>query len=471
MSTPSPGIDYTIYFLFLCFFSNCIIAVPEPSDPVPQGLNIGAINPYALVQALTGKKFDWSKPESTKILSDVLETDYAELFDMKFNSPLYAGLKLNPTTQAAEPLKASEIKVLMSNDRLTPALNMIKKLADLRGVGGGDNLDSMAVQEASVYNGKMTLVLPAPAALSKKITNTDVTKPMFDLVIPKEGPAPAAGFTPPGTTWKDMGNFFNQQGSEFNDPIQGAVGNCYLIAALAAVAWADPYRIIQRTRATSGTDHTNAIQFYSKNHRHNGPTKLVEVTDKTLVDRWNRPVYCSSFDSGEIWPAVYEKAYAKWTTNDTTDMPDILKTRGGDPVAAVAQITNETPYYYATNARTAAAIFTIVRANSVSYKTIHPMVAWTYAASDPDIKYIGPNIAANHAYTILGWATRSGQSYIVLRNPWGKVEPSGLNTFQGVVSFLDGTFWRPINTIASDGIFALEVNSFKRYFAGLGVAR
>jgi len=73
---------------------------PASRDP-PQHLSIGVINPYALVGALTGKKSDWMKPELTKILSDVLKTDYAELFDMKFNSPLYAGLKLNPTTHAS----------------------------------------------------------------------------------------------------------------------------------------------------------------------------------------------------------------------------------------------------------------------------------------------------------------------------------------------------------------------------------
>jgi hypothetical protein len=35
-------------------------------------------------------------------------------------------------------------------------------------------------------------------------------------------------------------------------------------AVLVAVAWADPYRIAQRTHATNATDDTNAIQFYSK---------------------------------------------------------------------------------------------------------------------------------------------------------------------------------------------------------------
>lgn len=419
-----------------------------------------------MVEALTGKKFDWTKPDSTKILSDVLETDYEQLFDMKFNSPLYAGLKLNPSTKMAEPLKESEIKILTPADRCTYPLNKIKKLADLKDIGVED-IGSLEVKEATLRNGKLNLVVPAPAKLTTRISNTAITRAIFDFVIP--APRRNPGWTPPGAAWRDMGDFFKDV-TEFNDPIQGAVANCYFIAALSAIAWADPYSIIHRNRATGPgeTDRVNAIQFYSKSSGHNGPTGLVEVTDKTLVDSSNNPIYCHSGDNGEIWPALYEKAFAKWTTGDTTDLPDITQTAYGDCVAATAQINNKTPLYYDTGSRTPDQLFTIVRSNSVIFKTIYPMTAWTPASGPP---FEGANIVANHCYTVLGWATRNGNNYIVLRNPWRIVEPSGLNTIQGVVTFFDQTFWRPINTIANDGIFALEMGAFKIFFAGLGVAK
>ena len=47
---------------------------------------------------------------------------------------------------------------------------------------------------------------------------------------------PATDWTPPNATWSDAGQFFNEA-AEFFDPIQGAVANCYYIAALSAVAW------------------------------------------------------------------------------------------------------------------------------------------------------------------------------------------------------------------------------------------
>jgi hypothetical protein len=50
----------------------------EPSK-APENLNIGAINPYALTEALLGRKIDWKLPESYKLISDTLQTGYDEL--------------------------------------------------------------------------------------------------------------------------------------------------------------------------------------------------------------------------------------------------------------------------------------------------------------------------------------------------------------------------------------------------------
>jgi hypothetical protein len=50
----------------------------EPSK-APENLNIGAINPYALTEALLGRKIDWKLPKSYKLISDTLQTGYDEL--------------------------------------------------------------------------------------------------------------------------------------------------------------------------------------------------------------------------------------------------------------------------------------------------------------------------------------------------------------------------------------------------------
>ncbi|KAE8444311.1 hypothetical protein EG329_000621 [Mollisiaceae sp. DMI_Dod_QoI] len=404
--------------------------MPE-SDPPPKNLNIGAINPYALAEVVLGKTLDWSLPETAKVVSDALETDYNELFDMKFNSPIYAGLVLNKEGQT-EIIKPAEMTFLKDVDRLTPSFSIIKKVSDLQQFGIKD-IASAPVQQAWLDKGKINLVLEAPPPL------------------------------------KDIGEFFKDS-TQFNDPVQGALADCWLIAALAAVAWADPYAIVERNRST-GTDdisHTNAIQFYSQPGGRDAPTKMVEATDAVIVNSSNNILYCRSREGGEIWPDVYEKAFAKWTTQNTTDQPDITTLAFGDAAKACGQLTGKKPYYYDTAARTPEQLWTIVRANSLSYKTITPMVAWTYSTGS---QYNGSNIVANHAYTVLGWAFQSGKEYIVLRNPWGNTEPTGLNTYQGLLSFFDDNFWRPINMIGNDGVFALKASAFKLYYAGIGGAK
>ncbi|KAH8650655.1 hypothetical protein BGZ60DRAFT_421500 [Tricladium varicosporioides] len=440
----------------------------DNGDKAPKELYIGAINPFALTEGIIGRKIDWSDPESMRIVSETLETDYSELFDMQFGSPIFAGLRLNDKG-VAEPLKPNEVSFPKQSERITPSLAGVKKVSDLEKLGVKD-IGSSPVEHAFLANGKLNLVLEAPQKLNTKFTNQSMPQEVFDLVS-HVGHTVKAGWTPIGFTWKDVGDFFKDS-TQYNDPIQGAVGDCWLIAALAAVAWADPYHIEHRNRSTSpdnDIEHVNALQFYSKPGGRDAPTARVEVTDSVIVNSMsNQVLYCRSREGAEIWPDVYEKAFAKWTTRDSTDTPDITALSGGDPAKAMAQITNKTPYYYETSSRTPEALYTIVRINSINYKTINPMTAWTYASGSI---YTGSNIVANHAYTVLGWAFRNGKEYIVLRNPWGVTEPTGLNTYQGLLSFFDFSFWRPISTIGNDGVFALEAPAFKVYFAYLAVAK
>jgi len=267
--------------------------------------------------------------------------------------------------------------------------------------------------------------------------------------------------------WSDPGEFF-YEAAEFFDPIQGAVGDCYLIAALSSIAWARPYLIANRTRATGPGQQ----EFVDMIEVHDGSkTVQVEVTEKLPLNApGNTYIFCRSSETGEIWPAIYEKAYAKWRTHVATDTPDINAIAGGDPVAALVQLTGLTPYYYGCPPMTADAIWQKVRENSVSRKTINPMVAWTYCSPPTGVNYSDAHLAGCHAYSILGWLYDNGKEYIVLRNPWGFFEAT-LNIDSGSYVAYDGSFWRTINLMNNDGTFALEAPTFKKYFGGFGLAK
>lgn len=295
----------------------------------------------------------------------------------------------------------------------------------------------------------------------------------------EEKPAPQALAIDVGATaWADPGDFF-EEASEVTDPVQGALGDCYFIAALASVAWARTYVIAQRARATGSTqqEFVDMIELFKQA---GAPAERIEVSEKIpLVSPGNIYIYARSSETGEIWPAVYEKAYAKWRTNDAGDQPNYAPLAGGDPVGACTQLTGLTPSYFGTAQMAPNAIWQKVRENCVSMKTFNPMVCWTYSSGDvsPDhVNYDNAHLVANHAYSILGWQFANNKMYLIIRNPWGTWE-ANLNPEIGTWIAWDAPYyggkgwWRPIQMATSDGIFALEASAFKKYFAGFGFVK
>lgn len=199
----------------------------------------GVINPYALVEAILKRRVDWKDPSSFKLMSETLQTDYHELFDPKFNSPLYAGYRLNLATGKIEQLKPSEIQYIEPTDQVILDLSKIKKIGDLKNVGV-EKIEDLEVSDALVANGKLKLTVKTPS-LDKTMTNSNIPKDIASIVLPwpgltkKSATGDPGDWTPDWGLWKDVGDFFKDV-TEFSDPIQGGVGDCWLIAAMAAVA-------------------------------------------------------------------------------------------------------------------------------------------------------------------------------------------------------------------------------------------
>lgn len=232
------------------------------------------------------------------------------------------------------------------------------------------------------------------------------------------------------------------------------------------MAWSRPYVIAMRTRATNqgNADFVDRIDFFS------GGLKSIEVSERVpLVKSTHAWMYARSSEPGEIWPAVYEKAFAKWKTNDATDEPNYGPIAGGWPVQATTELTNLTGTTKTCSAMTADDIWAAVRANSLSYRTINPMTAWTFCATPSPVNYAGTGIVGHHAYTILGWAYVNNVKYIVLRNPWGH-NGTVINSLPGNWSAYEQTFWRSV-PLNAGGVFAIPAETFKKYYWQFGWAR
>jgi len=428
--------------------------------------NVGVINPRALTEAIYGRRIDWNDVNANEIIENVLHMRYEELFDIKNESPLYAGMKLVADNKI-EPVGPSAVKIVESNTTTDASV----ELKDL----GINTLDDLKIISSKVHGNHLHLVHEVPAKY-RTLTNLKVTKQILDFAVPNNKfhtDSPSASSPPwngpaSGTwVWRDIGDWA-RNGLTYSDPRQGSIANCYHIAAQAAVIWSTPSLIQARN-----VDGQVTIKFYTKGGgKDGGSNQDITISENILVDvASNQPFGCRSNDPGELWPSLYEKAFAKWILHDTHDKPDISQTAYGDCVKACAQITGKSPVYWYNNSQTASQLYQLVRQHSAGGKTIYPMVAWTYATAPAGLNYSTSNIVGNHCYTVLGWYFATGKQYIVLRNPWGFTEPAGPDTLQGVVTFLQGGVWVPISMIANDGVFAITDVSFKAYFQGIGVAK
>ncbi|RZJ12730.1 MAG: hypothetical protein EOP39_02810 [Rubrivivax sp.] len=439
-----------------------------------------AINPYALAEVMSGKRIDWKQvDDKPALLEQILGTPYEELFDPKHGGPLYiGGARQTDGSMRAQRSTLLDIEVPKgANDVEHPPIAELGGLTSLKDIARTlrlDTLDNLAIHCIDWTRAtklKLTLELPRQVSdlrMARHYTPDIVRTVSFDPQLPQFGNS--QDWTPPNGTWQDGGRFFDET-AEFFDPVQGAVANCYYIAALSAIAWSQPYRIAQHTRATGAGQNQffDRVTFYKPDNQ--GIDREIEVSETVPKTAGGNPIYCRSSENGEAWPAIYEKAFAKLKTGTTTDHPDITATGWGDCVWATAQLTGGNRAYYDTASRSADQLWNTLRSNCLSYRTIRPMTAWTYGSGDdaPDhVDYSTAHVVGSHCYTVLGWAYRNCKRYILLRNPWGNTEAT-VGALDATVSAYDVSWWRPITLKDTDGTFAMEIGTFKKYYAGFGV--
>ena len=481
----------------------------------------GAPSPYALAELVTGRRIDWAAvPDRRAVLEDVFDMPFAQIIGSAA-SPLFYGSTIGPDGTAVRT-RPDEPPTAHANDAESPDVDLpdpshAKTLAELVKLFGERNLADIVVRGATMTRGGVYAELGLDDRLRATQLSRFFDERVLDILFPL-----GLGYHPPGFSWQDTGRFYNET-TEFFDPVQGDVADCYFIAAMSSVAWASPYTIADRTRATaSGQESfTHQVSFFGESG-----WESVEVSDRVLVASGGASSsFAHSFETGEIWPAVYEKAYAKWRFDTADDFPNIPNLAWGDPVAATRALTGGDAYYNWHSGMTSDQLLTLVRSHSSGGRTTTPMVAWSHGAGSPEATDAAAQagIAASHAYSVLGWMRRTewaprfeldleiprlipevpipgpgplqlgGTSssvisrfvthelstaiferyrlrsvdYIIVRNPWGFGEGTGASTAGGQFQAHDISWWRDVQ-LGANGVFAIEVDAFRRYFAGTG---
>ncbi|HUU76571.1 MAG TPA: C2 family cysteine protease [Methanoregulaceae archaeon] len=277
----------------------------------------------------------------------------------------------------------------------------------------------------------------------------EIRKPAMNSPAWKEKNVQHSGLTylnpctpPPVANWQRMGPYSGPT-HLYKEPVQGCCGNCYLIAALASVAWAAQTRI----------SHYPSFQFMDPITNTNS---VVNLTSENLpVDANNQLIFARS-ETNYTWPMLYEKAYACWkgcrSLDGNPDHPDISLLPGGAGINGLISVSRYAHHQtFLTGQQTPNQIIANIL-RLPSGKTTYPSVACT---QNPD-----------HTYSLLG--VYQG-THIVLRNPTVRDPEPPAALAAGVWNAGPGAL---INFAdANDGIFAISANDFKTNFYSYGYVR
>lgn len=342
-------------------------------------------------------------------------------------------------------------------------------------------------------------------------------------------------YLPQGMDWRDKGYFFNET-VLWSDVCQNSIGDCYFLASLCSVAYVAPFFI----KNQSGLRYKwkdgqqlfapwHLIEFYVPNgyyessqawSKQKKTVQSIVVSEEVLVDSQtgfnfgasgpkekqtvlrNGKITGTKEDWDACWPAVYEKAYAKFLEHSISDYPNMSTVEGSEShiVGGVAEaalkeiihtedvrvdelddISVDRIWDIGMAARThptCASIYKFYRTDSKG-NTIECAKAGTKA------EYQNMGLYISHVYSFLGVYSANNTKYVVLRNPHGrnlnalKNNPKVYHSNWGFSYGADSEDkfddrWDLYRYVSgnddpqnSNGVFLLEINEFKRVFTSV----
>ncbi|MBL8934770.1 MAG: hypothetical protein JNM69_09460 [Archangium sp.] len=225
------------------------------------------------------------------------------------------------------------------------------------------------------------------------------------------------------------------------DVRQGAIGNCYFPAAMAAVAHTSP--AVLKEMIKQNADGTYSVRFYENGNK-NRPVE-VKVDGDLYVRSFGGPIYGGSLggpttkDQMELWFPLIEKAYAQWKGSY-----DAIG-NGGSAGRVMSEVLGRSQSYEWVSAGSEQRLFDRIKRD---IDRGVPVAAGTHG-TDQAARYTNTGVYANHAYSVLGVEEKNGEKFVKLRNPWGQSEYGN-----------DGK---------NDGFFSLPLSKFTELYASLYV--
>jgi hypothetical protein len=279
----------------------------------------------------------------------------------------------------------------------------------------------------------------------------------------RSGPPPAAA-EPPLPNGKDMdGHPFvglhyqpfqgdlTVNGVSGRDVGQGDIGDCYFMASLAALANTHPELVKSAIRP--GSDGTYTVTFHD--HAKGGAPVPVRVDSQFPVNGHGDQVFGKGLENGpqgqELWPAVYEKAYATWKKGY------VHINQGGEAADTLAELTGKPSDHFAPNGISQDELWQRL---TTAEKAGDPMVSSTPLTRELERRTGSKDTAGlieGHYYTVEGTEVRGGERYVKLYTP--------------LVDFTSAQVGTPSAADDAKRTIELPLAQYRRYFDELVINR
>ncbi|MCY2927455.1 MAG: C2 family cysteine protease, partial [Planctomycetota bacterium] len=188
-------------------------------------------------------------------------------------------------------------------------------------------------------------------------------------------------------------------GPQYNDVIQGGVGDCYFLAALSSLAASDP-DVIRQMVAPLG-DGTYAVRYFRA-----GQEVYVRVDGDLPAYYGTTPFNARLTPDGEIWVAIAEKAYAEIRTGANT----YASLAYGWMDAAYQDVTGQAATRQSVVAQTDSSLVNLVTSS----------LSQGHAISAASLSTASGPIIANHAYGVQAVTHVDGTYFVTVYNVWGR---------------------------------------------------
>ena len=453
---------------------------------------IGCPDPFSIAEFIEGTKIDWSKQK------DEIETLAECLGVTKAGYLNNINAILRPF---AEEDSKGTIKILSKDAAQKRLETLMTKIArpqnSTKILKSASNL-TFQQKRKNVVSILMN-VQESQKVINQKIKSGEITATTDAVYLPK------------GMSWKDKGYYFNET-VHWYDICQNSIADCYYLAALCSVAFVNPFLIKNvtglRFKYSEGIqDETpwHAIEYYVPNgtYESSNAWSHAKKTTQTIVVSEEVLVNASGYNYGasgpkekleglvkgdkskldSCWPAVYEKAYAKFLERCTSDYPNMdgpIHYGNAEDSLKVILHTEDVETKYLSNLTTSQ-IWSL--AGDADTKPSCASISAPKVGTEAD--YTNMGLYTYHVYSLLGRTTINNKQYVILRNPHGR-NPiklknnahvyqsswsvantvSANNTYRGtkdIYRLVDGNN----NPQKSRGTFLMEIAEFKRVFTAI----